>query len=290
MTERPAAADGAADPASKKPAGAVDVLIFDVDDTMYKVSSGFSEHRNSIVIDFMVDRLGFPTHEAARELRGEYFKIYHSSIKGLAVASAEGRLPKPFVKEELANFWADNCDFTKYLQPVPSFQAALASLRDEVGLTLVAFSNSPRRYVVRCLEAMGVRDYFPDDRVFAVEDVLPACKPEAEAFRRVLDAVGSTPDRAVMFEDSMRNVRICRSLGIRTVLIYEGAAEAAVSPAAGASDHGEQTAGHGSEAALLDDQPLPDDTAVDAVLQHIGQMATVLPDLWQRRFPGRPRT
>ena len=49
---------------------AVDTLIFDVDDTLYPVSSGFSKHRNGpIVAKFMVDELGFETEAEALALR-----------------------------------------------------------------------------------------------------------------------------------------------------------------------------------------------------------------------------
>merc|ERR1712136_349593 len=95
-------------------------------------------------------------------------------------------------------------------------------------LKLICFTNSPRRYALRCLEFLGLRRFFPEDHVFAVEDVLPACKPQAVAFEQVLRSVGTVPERTVMFEDSMKNVRACAALGIRTVLIDEGGGGEAV--------------------------------------------------------------
>eukprot|EP00747_Dinoflagellata_sp_TGD_P167241 gnl/TRDRNA2_/TRDRNA2_191282_c0_seq1.p1 gnl/TRDRNA2_/TRDRNA2_191282_c0~~gnl/TRDRNA2_/TRDRNA2_191282_c0_seq1.p1 ORF type:complete len:267 (+),score=59.54 gnl/TRDRNA2_/TRDRNA2_191282_c0_seq1:45-803(+) len=244
----------------------VDVLIFDIDDTLYPVSSGFSDHRNGdVVTSFMVERLGFASKAEAKELRDEYFKKYHSTFKGLSVADDDGKLPKPFKREELGEWWAQHCGFEKYLKPDPAFIADLRSLRDVPGLSLVVFSNSPRAYALRCLDFLGVREFFPDDRVFAVEDVRPACKPEAAAFEQVLAAVGcSSPSRAVMFEDSMKNVRACKAIGINTVLIHE--------------------TGTGGEATLLEDAPCPDDPAVDAVLSNVREVRAKLPGLWERRF------
>ena len=47
----------------------------------------------------------------------------------------------------------------------------------------VCFTNSPRKYGIRCLEALGIRQFFKDADIFAVDDVLRlsggACKPEA---------------------------------------------------------------------------------------------------------------
>ena len=62
---------------------AVTTLIFDVDDTLYPVSSGFSDHRNGAVVqDFMVDELGFADRASARAFRDEVFREHHSTLKG----------------------------------------------------------------------------------------------------------------------------------------------------------------------------------------------------------------
>ena len=76
----------------------VDTLIFDIDDTLYPASSGFSDHRADIAVTgFMVERLGFTSVEEAWELRNEFFQKYHSMLKGLTVAAEEGRLSRNFV-------------------------------------------------------------------------------------------------------------------------------------------------------------------------------------------------
>ena len=96
------------------------------------------------------------------------------------------------------------------------------------------------------------------------QDVLPACKPQPEAFQKVLDALKARPERTVMFEDSMKNIRACKELGIHTVLVYEGDT--------------------GGEAALLGDTPLCDDPAVDAVIKDMSEAPRALPELWTKRF------
>ena len=73
---------------------AITTLIFDVDDTLYDVGSGFTAHRNGgAVQQFMVDRYGFPSLEAAKHVRDEYFAKYHATGKALSVAQEEGRFP-----------------------------------------------------------------------------------------------------------------------------------------------------------------------------------------------------
>jgi len=246
----------------------VDALIFDLDDTLYTVSCGFSDHRNAeVTVKFLVEEVGFPSYAGAKSLRDEYFQRYHSTLKGLAIASRDGRLPRPFNELELGDFWAGQCDFEKYLKPDPCLIETLGSLRDDAGLTLVTFTNSPVRYALRCLEFLGLRGIFADEHVFGIEDVLPHCKPEQVAFEKVLKAAGLRAERTVMFEDSMKNIKACKAMGMHTVLIDE---------TAGGSS--------GGEAALLNDLPTPDDPAVDVVMRSVNQIRTAIPALWHKRF------
>merc|ERR1712176_1133593 len=119
-------------------------------------------------------------------------------------------------------------------------------------------------------DALGLRSLFSDTCVFGVEDVMPACKPEAEAFQKVFKAIGTAPERAVMFEDSMKNVRACKALGMHTVLIDESGGEGAIA---------------GGEAALLGDQANRDDPAVDYVMTRVEQIDSLIPSLLQKNFP-----
>jgi len=246
----------------------VDALIFDLDDTLYTVSCGFSDHRNAeVTVKFLVEEVGFHSYSGAKALRDEYFQRYHSTLKGLSIASREGKLPRPFNELELGEYWTEHCNFEKYLKPDPLVIEALRTLRDDGGLTLVAFTNSPVKYGLRCLDFLGLRGIFEDRHVFGIEDVLPAAKPERAAFEKVLKTVGLRADRTVMFEDSMKNIKACKAMGMHTVLVSERA--------------GGST---GGEAALLDDLPSPDDPAVDVVVRRISQMRTAIPGLWSRRF------
>jgi len=243
---------------------AVTTLIFDIDDTLYDVGTGFTAHRNGdAVFSFMVSKLGFASMAEAQVVRDEFFAKHHSTVKGLTVAESEGRLPAGahFEAEMLAEWWAEGLDFSGYLRPD---EETIASLR-RCPLKLVAFTNGPRRYAARVLDTLGLRELFPDGRFFGVEDVMPACKPEPEAFAKVLEAVGSTAAESVMVEDSMKNIRACKSMGMRTVLVK------------GRGGH-HQTQ---SEATKPGDAPDAADPAVDAVVAEVAELEKVLPQLWK---------
>jgi putative hydrolase of the HAD superfamily len=74
---------------TSSPPDKVTTLIFDVDDTLYDVSTGFTAHRNGeIVQQFMVEELNFPDLASAKKLRDEYFEKYHATAKALTVRTA----------------------------------------------------------------------------------------------------------------------------------------------------------------------------------------------------------
>jgi len=247
------------------PYAAPTTLIFDVDDTLYDVACGFTAYRNGASVwEMMTTQLGFSTAEEAKALRDEYFAKYHATAKALQMAEADGRLPAGahFEPAMLAEWWSTKLDFDAYLSPDELLINALATSP----LKLVAFTNAPRKYALCVLEALGVRRFFMDEHIFAVDDVLPECKPEPAAFLKVLSALGVQARECVMIEDSMKNIRAAKALGMRTVLV--------------AGKPGVGNAAAASEATKAGDLPQADDPAVDTVLFTCGELKQALPGLW----------
>jgi putative hydrolase of the HAD superfamily len=240
-------------------ASPVTTLIFDVDDTLYDVGTGFTAHRNGDVVQkFMVEHLKFPSMEAAKELRELYFSKYHATAKALAVAEEEGKFPigaPPFNTQELAAYWVDNLNYDILGPPKKDLYEKLA----KCPCTLVAFSNGPRKYVKRVLEQLELFDLFGEERLYAVDDVLPHCKPEKEAFEKIFQKIGNpSPECCVMVEDSMKNIRRAKELGMKTVLIT------------GRTESGR---------ILPEDKPQTSDPAVDCSMETIEEFFDKLPGL-----------
>ncbi|KAG7364066.1 HAD-like domain containing protein [Nitzschia inconspicua] len=240
---------------------AITTIIFDVDDTLYDVSTGFTAHRNGEVIwKYMVDHLGFENEQEARKVRDEYFAKYHSTAKALTVAQQEGKLPSgapKFDTEHMAQYWADNLDYSLLGGEKKELHNALASCP----LQMVAFSNGPRIYVQRVLESLGLWDLFGHERLFAVDDVLPYCKPEAEAFGIIFEKLGiERPEVCIMVEDSMKNIRQAKALGMKTILIT------------GSNEDGR---------ILPQDKPEATDPTVDCSMESVEQLQLKLPGLWK---------
>jgi putative hydrolase of the HAD superfamily len=238
----------------------ITTIIFDVDDTLYDVNTGFTTHRNGDVIcQYMVEHLRFKDEQQARNVRNEYFAKYHSTAKALRIAQQEGKLPADapeFDTAHMAQYWANSLDYSKLGGQKKELHDALASC----SLQLVAFSNGPRIYVKRVLEHLGLWDLFGEERLFAVDDVLPYCKPEPEAFRIIFEKLKiDHPEDCIMVEDSMKNIRQAKSLGMKTVLIT------------GTNEIGR---------ILPQDKPETTDAAVDCSMETIEEFPSRLPGLW----------
>jgi putative hydrolase of the HAD superfamily len=250
----------------------ITTLIFDVDDTLYDVGTGFTTHRNGDAAEqFMVDYLNFPDGESAKKLRDEYFQKYHATAKALMVAEQDGRFPPPkegepvksprFDTKDLAEYWANHLNFDLLGGPKEQLRQDL----EACPLVLVAFSNGPRKYVKRVLQQLGLWELFGEERLYAVDDVLPYCKPEKEAFELIFERVGCKAEECILFEDSMKNIRGAKELGVKTVLITGTRSDH--SAAAEATKHG--------------DAPEVTDPAVDCSMEVVEEFRTVLPGLWQ---------
>jgi len=232
--------------------------------------NGVGAHR------FMMEFLNFPDEASAKAVRDEYFERYHATAKGLQVAEREGRFPDPdptkpqqnksprFQPADLAEYWASKLDFDLLGGTKAEVVRDLQALSKD-NLTLVAFSNGPRKYVQRVLAELGMwGTVFRADTLFAVDDVLPHCKPEKEAFDAIFKRVGVTsPEECVMIEDSMKNVRRAKELGMKTVLVTGKTRRAA-------GDSG------------VYDTPEGEDPAVDVAIETIEELRTALPGLWEQ--------
>jgi putative hydrolase of the HAD superfamily len=260
----------------------ITTLIFDIDDTLYDVSTGFTASRNGEAVQrFMMEYLDFPDLESANNIWEEYFVRYHSTAKALVVAEEEGRLPPPkdptkaksprFDPNDLAEYWATNLNFERLGSPK---KRLLQDLKD-CKLTHVAFTNGPRKYAKRVLQELGLFEVFGEERLFAVDDVLPSCKPDKEAFEKIFLKLGVTAEECVMFEDSMKNIRRAKELNMKTVLVTgEGRMRK------NRANTTSSSAADAAEATKPGDVPVEDDPAVDVAIETVEELRNVLPGLW----------
>lgn len=124
--------------------------------------------------------------------------------------------------------------------------------------TMVVLTNASERRARIALECLGLTRCFK--HVFGAQFLRDAPKPKPEAFRSTLDAVGVTdPSRAVIFEDSLKNAKAAKQLGMKVVFVT-----------------GETCDAEGAELGEID-------AVADAVIASVSlpELVKAMPELWK---------
>jgi putative hydrolase of the HAD superfamily len=181
------------------------ILIFDLDGTLYPAGAGFEHHTRENMFQFMLAKGMAPSLQAAEALWRPLFQKYNQSYKGLISGGFE------FDRDE---YW-------RAFRAGPElFMSADAGLAETLALLphkKVIFTNCREREAREVLVLLGVAHMF--DAVYGADFMGACCKPEKESFLKVFEHLKVSGKQLYFFEDSVKNLRTGRELGMTTVLI-----------------------------------------------------------------------
>jgi putative hydrolase of the HAD superfamily len=179
-------------------------ILFDLDETLYPKSTGIMDQIRILMLDYMRTKLNL-TPEAADALRRKYFAAYGTTMRGLQINNHID--PDEFLR------YVHNIPLERYIKPNQDLDAVLASLSQDK----VVFTNASREHAENVLALLGIRTHI--DRIVDVRDVNYESKPQPGAYRRICDLLGVRPEECILVEDSIRNLRPAKALGMVTVLV-----------------------------------------------------------------------
>ncbi|CAN8301288.1 unnamed protein product [Cochlearia groenlandica] len=195
-----------------------DCLLFDLDDTLYPLSSGLSEACANNIIEFMVDKLGID-EDGVVDLNQILYKKYGTSMAGLKAVGYE------FDNDEYHSYVHGRLPYQN-LKPDPVLRNLLISLPFQK----LVFSNGDETHVTKALKRLGIEDCF--ERIISFETLNPKinetdqithfpviCKPEKTAFEKAFDIAQVNPHKTLFFDDSVRNIQAGKAMGLHTVLV-----------------------------------------------------------------------
>lgn len=185
------------------------VWIFDLDNTLHNATTHIFPHINQAMTAYLQAHLGL-TEAAAGELRRHYWKRYGATLLGLMRHHQTD--PRHFL-------WHTHQfpELERMLVHEPQLRATLKRLPGRK----IVFSNSPVHYSSAVLKALGVADLFDD--VFSIERTRFRPKPDSSGFLRLCLANRVQPQRCIMVEDSLDNLRTAGRLGMKTVWVTRAA-------------------------------------------------------------------
>ena len=192
-----------------------EILLFDLDGTLYDQDNGYENNIHNNVLKFMVDAKGgkfdkiHTIEEAKREWKPIFAK-YNLTKRGLLGEGYEFDISEydRFIRQGAPNF----------IRKDPELREFLLSLRQK---RKFIFTNAPEESAYEILNLLGVADLF--EAVLGTSFLEHRiCKPEMEAFEKVLNQIGvakSDCHKVCFFEDSFKNLEAGKKLGFGTVFV-----------------------------------------------------------------------
>jgi len=186
----------------------VDTWLFDLDNTLYPVASGFMGEIERRMTDFVERVSGLPRDEAYK-LQKKYLAEYGLTLGGMI--EHYGVDPK--------EYHAMFHDLS--LEALARDPELLAALERLPGRRLI-FTNADDVHAERVLAHLGLAHLFDDVFHIGSADYVP--KPDPATFEKISAAHAIDPAKTAFFEDSERNLAPAAAIGMTTVLVGPHAA------------------------------------------------------------------
>nr|GMD40176.1 suppressor of disruption of TFIIS [Ipomoea batatas] len=220
-----------------------DCLLFDLDDTLYPLSSGLAAACGKNIRDYMVEKLGIDRSKIV-DLGDLLYKNYGTTMAGLRAIGYD------FDYDEYHSFVHGRLPYEN-LRPDPVLRSLLISLP----YRKLIFTNADKVHAIKVLRILGLEDCFegiicfetlnPTYKTAASDDAsssrseifdiaghfshpnpgsaLPktpvVCKPSVAAIEKAIELASIDPHRTLFFEDSTRNIQAGKLVGLHTVLV-----------------------------------------------------------------------
>lgn len=181
----------------------VETWLFDLDNTLYPVESGFMRDVEERMTDFVARITGLPREEAYR-LQKRYLAEHGLTLRGLMLHHGVDPTEYHALFHDLS---------LESLAHDPELMAAIARLP---GRRLI-FTNADDVHARRVLARLGLADLFEDVFHIGSFDYVP--KPDPGVFARMSAEHGVAPGATAFFEDIERNLAPAAELGMTTVLV-----------------------------------------------------------------------
>jgi putative hydrolase of the HAD superfamily len=191
----------------------IDTWLFDLDNTLYPVESGFMGLIEARMTDYVQKVTGLD-REPAYKLQKAYLAQYGLTLGGLV--AHHGVDP--------ADFHAAFHDLS--LEALAQDPELIAAIERLPGRRLI-FTNADDVHARRVLAQLGLSRLF--DEVFHIGSADYVPKPDPRTFERMNEAHAIDPGASAFFEDREINLAPAHDLGMTTVLVGPHA-EASTAP------------------------------------------------------------
>lgn len=182
-----------------------DVLVFDLDNTLYSAESTILKQIEKNIISYVAENY-CDSHEEAKALQATYSKKYGATILGL-----------------VENHQVDMDDYLEFAHDV-SLHALqpcqqLMSVLDRIDTPKMIYTNSAHHHATRLLKHLQIDKHFTDIHDIRAANFIP--KPQQQSYVHLQDQYQLHDKAVVFFDDMSRNLVPAAQVGFNTVWINE---------------------------------------------------------------------
>lgn len=189
----------------------VDTWLFDMDNTLYDANAHVFVIMRHLMMQYMTEKFSVSPDEAAT-LRDGLWRRHGTTLRGLMNEHQVD--PHDFLRR------THDIDVT----PVQRCEALIKGIARLPGRKYI-YTNSTHHFAEKIAARLGIDTLL--DGIFAIEDAEFSSKPMPESYEKLVVRNAIAPGAACMFEDSERNLKPARDLGMTTVWVCPGEEQAA---------------------------------------------------------------
>ena len=183
----------------------INYIFFDLDDTLYPSSAGLWDAIGDRINLYMVERLKLPPGEVTA-LRDHYLQAHGTTLNGLV--REHGIEPDDYLA------YVHDLPLEAHIHPSP----ALTDMLERLPQYKIVLTNADLAHAQRVLARLGLQSHF--DAIVDIRALNWVNKPEPKAYRRAMELAGAKePGECMLIEDSIRNLRAARALGMLGVYV-----------------------------------------------------------------------
>lgn len=179
------------------------ILIFDIDDTLYKENKELVKHRRRAAYEIFQKEINIP-FEKFYELSKEYTKTYGTNYKGFI---ANNNLSNDLIRQ------VD--DICGDLKPYFTETSKSVEMLKKLPVKSFCFSNCNKKQSEYMLTTLGLDKYIEALFVPSYQSGLEViCKPMKEAFEivdKIINRNGNT--KILFFDDNLKNITAANNAG-----------------------------------------------------------------------------
>lgn len=240
-----------------------DCLLFDLDDTLYQLSSGINLACRKNIQEYMLKHLHIE-ESLVPKMCLDFYKEYGTTMAGLKAIGYK------FDDDEFHEYVHGRLPYDT-LTPDPVLRNLLLSMPQRK----IVFTNSDKTHTARVLSRLGLEDCF--EGVICFETLNPKttcnptskilCKPSVEAMEAAIRIANIDPSRTIFFDDSTRNIASGKAAGLHTIIVGSSVLVAG-------ADHALSSL-HNVREALPEIWEAQDDDQLEQVIQYSSAVETI---------------